>query len=386
MSTVKIPPYEECVKNLNGFIQTLMKNPSEILFLDFMMNSKKPYVKTMFGKWEFAAEKETYYVLPEDDEHFFANEHFAYVYRDTHLKALIDVVDPNKISPLNDSFDASALHKNEVYIGNHLDFSIRHYTRQQNKVRVIYSHVTKYIIDANGRAFRDTQVQANFTLEQVHGNFVDSVEDFERTNHEVGRGLKTGLSIDMIFDQDKEWLLPLFNLTRVCLGLSQKGGAKRKYHEHNNKKCLVRKGPKEGEYIIVDKKRKYLKKQSGGGTNMESMIMSEMFSDLLYDMFVFPMIDKKCIEGMQVIFDYGQELTEYKDNLHLVLMYQYESRQKDDIFVIDGDTFLNAIEEKNNMTISVRPNLDKVAEMSERCKSMLRVIPNKSMSIETMEQ
>jgi hypothetical protein len=356
---------------------------------------KTPYVKTKFGKWEFTSKKETCFVLPGDDENF------AYVYRETQLKALIDIIDPSKVSPFNASFDALAPidHKyqvsvisphssnfssqeNEVYVGNHLDFSIRRYSRQQNKVQVISSHLTKYIINANGSATRDTQVQTDFTLEQVPNNFVDSVEDFKKTNHEV-RGLKTGLSVDMIFDQDKEWLLPLFNLTRVCLGLSQKGGALRKYHNYRNKKHLVRQGKNGGEYIIVDQKRKYLRKHYGGNIlDIENIVMSEKFHELLYEIFLFPMQEvKRNIVGMQVIFDYGQELTQYKDSLHLVLMYEFDDGQKVDIFVIDGDTFLHAIEETNDITIDVRPNLERVAKMAQRCKNILASSEQESKSI-----
>ena len=395
MSLVTIPSYDECVRNLNGFIQTLMKNPSKILFLYFTMK-QIPYVKTKFGKWEFTTQKETYYVLPGDDEHF------AYVYRDTHLKALIDMVNPNEVSPFNVSFDASAPidHKyavsiagpsslssvpptNEVHVGNHLDFSIRHYSRQQNKVRVISSHLTKYIIDANGSAFRDAQVQADFTLEQVPSSFVDSIEDFNKTKHEI-RGLITPISLDIIFDQDEEWLLPMFNLTRVCLGMPQKGGGNKKYYNLKNKKFLVKRGPKGGEYIVVGEKRRYLKRQSGGDIDIETIVMGEHFSKLLYDMFVFPMRNvKRNIIGVKVIFDYGHELTEYKDTYHLVLMYEFESGQKVDIFIIDGDTLLNAIEEMHDINSNVKPNLEKVAVMAERCKSMLERVQTKSKSIAT---
>lgn len=189
--SISIPSYDQCVNNLSAFVQSLMKNPTKILFLYFTVK-KTPYVKTKFGKWEFKTDNSVYYILPGDDENF------AYVYRDSQLKALIDIIDPNAPSPFNASFDAPAPHDpkyevslvghsviskdpTEVNIGNHLDYSIRQYTRNKTKVRVVSSHLTKYTIHPDGSATRDAQVQSDFTLEQTDTDFLDSLARFGQT-------------------------------------------------------------------------------------------------------------------------------------------------------------------------------------------------------------
>jgi len=377
-----LPPYEECVTNLRTFTNNLiLKNPSKILFLYFTVK-KTPYVRTKFGKWE--TKNTVYYVLPGDDQNF------TYVYRDSNLKALIDIINPNSPSPFNSTFNSKAPYdhkyevsvkgpassgpsKNEVFVGNHLDFSIRRYKRNHNPVRVISSHLTKYEIHPNGSATRDAQVQADFTLEQITANNLDNIKNFSKIYHEV-RGLSSSLTIDEIFDQDREWILPFYNLTRITLGLSQsqQGGRHVKYHTYKNRKYKVQVGKKGGEYIVVNNKRKYLKKRQVGGTlELESMVMSKAFSDILYELYLQPMQEvKKNIVGLKVLFDYGKELTEYKNDLHIVLVYEFDDVEKVDIFVIDGNILLNAIEERNS-GIKEKPNLEKLTQIAEKCKDII---------------
>lgn len=371
----QIPKYSQCVTNLNSFMNSLMKNPVKILFLYFTVK-KKPYVRTKFGKWELP-NKDVMYVLPGDDENF------AYVYRDTELKAMIDIVDPNSPDPFDASYNARApvdhryevaipqnrkTHR-EVAIGNHLDFSIRRFTRDKHPVLVISTHLTKYVIESDGSVDRQVASQTDFTLEGLTGDELKSMEKFSKIHHEI-RGKTTGLSIKSLFENDDSvWIPPFYHLTKITLGLPQSGGSQR-YKLYGRHRYLIHTDTRQGEYIMVKRQRKYLNDQHGGAPDLDEIVMSERFSDLLYDVFTHPMQRHSNLLGMKVYFDYGQELTEDKDGMHLVLLYEYGTMdiiEHVNIFVIDGRILLNAIEEKNRHH-GTKHNYLKLVKMAETCK------------------
>lgn len=403
MSTLTIPAYNDCVSNLNNFTYGLLKNPVKILYLYFNKDAKKPRVKTKFGEWKFPSTGETFYVIPgESDE-------YAYVYSTSGLKALIDVSSPNKPSPMNASFDSTAPYThayevnvlgpvpssttssqpNEVFIGNHLDFSINSYTRNNQRITVVSAHVTKYDIDPQGTATRDATVYSDFTFENIINtpNILQTKTDFENIHHEV-RGMSTGLTIGQIFNpQDTMWLLPFYNLTRKTIGLAQLGGSiNKQYHMYNKKKYLIRQGPKGGKYIVVNSEKKYVPQLTfGGGTysevptsmpseerDIEPILNGEDFSDIIYDMFVKPIGEIETnLEGVRVVFDYGKVLTEHNDSSHFEIIYEFEKGRILDVFVVPTDIVLQSIEENKTPSILNKPNNDKLRMLGTNCKNRI---------------
>ena len=381
-------------ENLHRFVEDKCKHHAvEIGFLYFQTNPIRPYAKANFGKWQRGSK--TFYVLPGIlPSRKIGFNNYVYVYREQNLRALIDVVDPNAPSPFNASFLSQLAYlqdlpvtvlglanvtnpqPNEINIGNHIDFAIKSYTRNNVNVQCAETHLTNYLIDVSGSATRDANDMCNFTLNSSNLNKLNTIKEFESVTHEVGKGISTTIDIKQIYDDD--WILAVFNLTRISVGMPQIGGAKR-YAIHKNRKYLIRYGQRGGSYINVNNKKKYLKAQvqSGGmyDDSNDDVITpfdpSNQLSDLIANMLIAPLSSCTRFKGAQIIYDYGKVLTKYKDHPPLIMICEYDHSHVYDIFSLDSKMLTDIIHEVDDIVKQeARKKLQQMAKaISERVMS-----------------
>ncbi len=346
---IAIPPFHKCLSNINTFVSDLTANPTNILFLYF--TSKGPIVKTKFGKWQVG--EHTFYVIPGN------NKNYVYAYLETGLKGLIDVGKSGTPSPFNANFVASASvdtefpvevlgpttlpYPNSVNIGNHIDFSVHSFTRNKQIVTVIQTHLTNYDILYNGTAERNAEAIVNFTLDIIPDNAFDSLDTFSEIHHDY-KGNINEATLKSVYGKDKGVIQAIYNLSCITLGIEAKSGGNqiKQYHKYRGKRYLVREGTKGGKYILVNKKKIYIKKQTGG------TLLPSNFDNMIYETFVKPVSEAAHgFMGAEVFFDIDNELTNFPKESSITIIYDFDEHVFD-IFQIDAKIVLNALKNEES--------------------------------------
>jgi len=337
--------YQTCHANLTTFVNSLPKTNVKFLFY-LAKDLGSPKMRTCLSYWDI--DKKPFYLT------FGQDNNFVYVYKESSIKLLVQIINKPAPAPSNvSSFTSKPSHINnivnvkivdsssgDVTLGNHVDFNI---TAQRNGDVLIKSHATLYR-DIDLATATRIEDQCNFILRNQD---FDDLTRFGNIACESRYSEPTGATIQTIYtDPDDKNIM--FRLCRIIKGIVSYGGSfSKKYTKYNGKRYLQRLGKKGGIYIEpTNTRRVYIKKQKTmrGGAVIDYRgvtFFSDTFITFLSTRILIPVGElRQDLLSVQVLYDEYNELDE-NGNVHIIVIYDFEA-DKRNLFYINAITLLTA--------------------------------------------
>lgn len=250
-----IPNLIDARKRLDQFIKNLPS--SEILILYFTTNKTNNGIELVPSKRENFKKYISYYIYP-------GTSGWCYIYKDIHLKELIDIDDSGNILGFSKQQNYSELiggnplnrTTTEAIIGNHFTLGLD--PTERNTKILLRTHKTEYYqVDTSEFLFRKHSEECNIVLK----NLID-------INTTMCENKMKDQSILTRYNNEPDVSI-LSELINEIIIKGNLGGCK-EYSNYKGKRYLIKIGNKGGKYIELQQNttRLYISKKQKGGNNI----------------------------------------------------------------------------------------------------------------------
>lgn len=314
--------YQTYTRNLKNYVEGLQDTNVKFMFF-YADDLSKPKLKDTFKYMPL----QNSYITPG------VQSNGWYIYRESVLKYIVTSVALLKSNPVpiyDMSIVGTSKKTNDVNHGDHITFVV---IKTKGNDVIVKMHKTEYRDNGNFDFIRYTE-DCNFTFDASNINNTNAI------HCESSSGAKLSSTIGSKITKMEDQAI-VAKMCRVMTGDFSGGGKKqqkRKIH-YKNKKCVVHKGKRNGQYVICDGKRKYI--QKGGGGYKGITIFSDAFITFLSETLFKKMYSlKPDLETITVLFDEMDELGS-RANDHIVMFYDFEFGMRN-IFYLESNMALAA--------------------------------------------